>query len=483
MTLLSDPIVVFGPRRTDVLPSRADALVALKQVVPPPRPPPRAHGRKKPKPPPPPVRTTQLDVVPSPGGHSAWSTDLVEIGGEPLVVTAVLSNADEIWLLSAAALARTPPEKQLRAALARQAVVPAGMASIDKVDPPARGAADALERGLVDQAVWGDDLARRTDAVVIGPALGEITRGKDAIKQLWKRRMKVHTREAQVGRTTAFATPDGQLAWVSMPVVRFADDQPAIPLRVFAVFGKASGAWHMIALHEAIALADPGTGAPYAKVQPPPLPAPPPPPAPPPKPKPVEHGKKKHHHHEAGDSQHLTADAKARKKDKGKTKRKDKDDDVDDDRSTHASREDRSAKRRDDRTSRDDRDDDDRHPFRDDHTATHDDRSGSDRDDRESRSRDHDDDRDSRSRDRDDRDSRSRDRDDRESGSRDRDDRDSRSRDRDDDDRDSRSRDRDDDDRDSRSRDRDDRDSRSRDRDDDDRDSHSRHRDDDRDGD
>ena len=53
--------------------------------------------------------------------------------------------------------ARHRPSR-LESELARQAVVPAGMASIDKVDPAARGAADVFEHGLADQTLWGDDL-------------------------------------------------------------------------------------------------------------------------------------------------------------------------------------------------------------------------------------------------------------------------------------------------------------------------------------
>ena len=281
MTLLSDPFIVYGPRRTDVLPSRSDALVALKALVDP-----RAKGHA-------PVRAGDFDVVASPGGHSAWSIDVVQVAGEPLAVTAILSNADDIWLLSAVALARTPSAGRLKSELARQAVVPAGMASIDKVDPAARGAADVFEHGLADQTLWGDDLTHRSDAVVVGPALGEVARGKAEIKKLWKHRLETHTREAPAGPTTAFATADGQLAWVTAPVVRFADDSPPLPARAFAVFVKRDGTWHMRSLQEAVALAEPGAGAPYAKVVAPALPAPPAPPPAPARPAP----KKTHHHH------------------------------------------------------------------------------------------------------------------------------------------------------------------------------------------
>src|SRR4029077_18844214 len=62
MTLLAEPLIVLGPRRGDALATRSDALVALKQLVDP-------KAKKKPA-----VNVTELDVVASPGGRSAWAT-------------------------------------------------------------------------------------------------------------------------------------------------------------------------------------------------------------------------------------------------------------------------------------------------------------------------------------------------------------------------------------------------------------------------
>src|SRR3569623_1080056 len=60
MSLLADPLIVFGPRRTDAMGTRADALVALKAQIDP---------KKKKSP----VHSGALEVVASPGGHSAWA--------------------------------------------------------------------------------------------------------------------------------------------------------------------------------------------------------------------------------------------------------------------------------------------------------------------------------------------------------------------------------------------------------------------------
>ena len=266
MTLFVEPLVVYGPRKADAHGTRSDALVALKAIVDP----------KKKKP----LRSGQLEVVPSPGGHSAWAFDVVEVNGQSLTVTAVLSNADDIWQVSAATLAETPAMKTVRAELKKDAIVPPGMAAIAKVDPNARPAVDKFQRGLAAQQQWGDELSARSDAVVIGPGAGDVTRGKAEIKKLFKKRVKENVRATAAGEITASTTSDGQLAWVTMPIVQFEDDVDPLPLRAFAVYEKNGNDWKLIALQESIAVDEPGTGASYKKVVAPALPkveeAPPP---------------------------------------------------------------------------------------------------------------------------------------------------------------------------------------------------------------
>src|SRR5206468_5745689 len=124
-------------------------------------------------------------------------------------------------------------------------------------------------------------LSLRSDAVVVGPSVGDITRGKVEIKKLWKKRTKSNVRASAAGDITAAVTADGELAWVTAPIVKFADDDDPLPLREFAVFEKSGADWKLIALHESLALDDPGSGAPYKKIAPPAQPKveePPPPP-------------------------------------------------------------------------------------------------------------------------------------------------------------------------------------------------------------
>jgi hypothetical protein len=258
MSLLVDPLVVFGPRRGDAMGTRADALVALREHIDP--------RKNKPD-----LKSEGLEVVTSPGGHSAWVFDTLDVAGKPMALTAILTNADDMWQVDAATLAATPSMKSIRAQLRKDAIVPNALKAAAKVDGDAKAAVDKFTRGLADQQVWGDDLGSRSDAVVIGPATGDITRGKTDIKKMWKKRVKANTRDTAAGDVTASVTPDGELAWVSAPVVRFMDDDDPLPLRVFAVYEKAGGEWRMIALQEALAVDAPGAGVTYRKTQPPAL--------------------------------------------------------------------------------------------------------------------------------------------------------------------------------------------------------------------
>ena len=291
MSLLADPLVVFGPRRSDAMGTRADALVALKAQIDP-------KAKRKPA-----LRSGSLEVVASPGGHSAWAIDVLDVGGQPMALTAVLTNADDIWQVHAAALASTPPMKSIRAELKKDAIVPPGLTGVAKVDPGAQPAVDKFKKGLADQDLWGADLGSRSDAIVIGPATGDVTRGKSDIKKLWKKRMKANTRATAAGDITAEVTPDGELAWVSAPVVQFADDDDPLPLRDFAVFEKAGADWKLIALQESLAFDAPGAGVNYRKATPPALAkAAEEPKPPPPADKPKKKKKKKHKHSDDDDN-------------------------------------------------------------------------------------------------------------------------------------------------------------------------------------
>jgi len=256
---LATGLIVFGPRRADMFGTRSDAVTALKQVVDP-------KANKKPE-----LKSGMLSIVPSPGGRSAWAVDVLDVDGEPFAMTAVLTNADDIWLLDVAALGHAPSLKKVHKQLKQEAVVPPGMAGIAKIDPSAQGAVDRFQKGLAAQDLWGEDLTSRTDSAVIGPSAGDVARGKAAVKKAWKKRLKSNVREAAAGEITAAVTPDKQLAWVTAPVVRFEDEEDPLPLRAFAVFEKGDGGWKLIVLQESVALDEAGAGAVYKKTAAPPI--------------------------------------------------------------------------------------------------------------------------------------------------------------------------------------------------------------------
>ena len=248
--------------------TRSDALVALGKVIEPKAPKaPKAKQHAL-------LHSGGLEVVASEGGHSAWVFDVINVDGQPLAATAVLSNTDDIWAVTAAALAATPTGKQVKAEAAKDAIVPPGALAAAKIDPNADAAVDKFKKGLLEQQVWGDDLASRSDAIAVGPIAGDVARGKTAIKRQWKARMKSNVREATSGELSAAMTADGQLVWISVPVTRVADHEEPMPLRIFAVYEKDGAGWKMIALHEALAFDEPGSGTPFKKILPP-APAPP----------------------------------------------------------------------------------------------------------------------------------------------------------------------------------------------------------------
>jgi len=282
-SLLSDPLVVFGPRRTDAMLTRSDALIALGKVITPkdpkdpkdskdlkgakgakgPKGAKGAKGKQQAR-----VRSGGLEVVVSEGGHSAWMFDVIQVDGQLLAATAVLSNTDDLWSVTAAAIAATPTEKQAKAEAARDAIVPPGATAVAKIGPSTDAVIEKFKRGLVEQQVWGDDLEGQSDAMVIGPTAGEVARGKTAVKHQWDARMKANVREATSGAIAAAMTADGQLVWISVPVTRVADAEEPMPLRIFAVYEKDGVGWKMIALHEALAFDEPGSGTAWKKILP-----------------------------------------------------------------------------------------------------------------------------------------------------------------------------------------------------------------------
>ncbi|HET9621503.1 MAG TPA: nuclear transport factor 2 family protein [Kofleriaceae bacterium] len=266
---VAEPIVVFGPRKLDATAGRANVLLALGQQLTAAN---RAAASKPAKGKPPghlALRSTALHLVVSPGGHSAWMFDVVNVDGVPLNVTAVLTGTGGVWAVSAAQIALAPTSRIVHDQAARDAVVPPGSAASSKLEPAATEAIDRLKAGLVDQAAWGRDLVGRDDAIVIGPSAGELAIGKDAIDRAWQARLAANTREATSSELTSTRAPDGELAWVSASVTRVADGADPLPLRVFAIYAQDAAGWKLVALHEALAIDEPGAGTQFKAILPP----------------------------------------------------------------------------------------------------------------------------------------------------------------------------------------------------------------------
>jgi hypothetical protein len=164
-SVVDEELIVFGPRKGDALANRTDALVALGKLINP-----KADSHAQ-------VRSGELTVTASPGGRSAWAVDVVNVEGTPMAVVAIMSSEDDFFRLTAAVLAHTPPMKEIRSGLKKDAIVPPGASAPEKIADEAAGAVERFKKGLLDQQQWGDDLGSRTEAVVIGPSIGEVTRG------------------------------------------------------------------------------------------------------------------------------------------------------------------------------------------------------------------------------------------------------------------------------------------------------------------
>ena len=264
-SLLDTKVMVLGPRRTDAVANRSDAILALGKYV-------DAKKKLQPR-----LKSAALGVFPSEGGHSAWGYDHLDANGEQWAAMVVMSGSNDLWSVDAVALGETPPLAKVKAELKKDAVVPPAAGVTVKAEPGAAAAVEKFSKGLAEQKGWATDLEASDEAVVIGPAAGEVTHGKKDMKALWKKRLKANVRAMLAGEVSGAATRDGMLAWVSAPIMRAEDGEDPMPLRAFAVYARSGSAWTMVALQESIALDAPGAGVPFKKFVPAAV-APPPPP-------------------------------------------------------------------------------------------------------------------------------------------------------------------------------------------------------------
>jgi len=278
MTLVAEPLVVFGPRKADAMATRADAIVALREFV---------DEKKRFS-----IRSGSLVVTASPGGHSAWAVDQFVAQNQRMTTTAILSSADELWAVDTIALASIPTANAIKASLGTDAVVPPASSAPAKTVEAASAAAERFVAGLANPKFVSSDMVR-DGAVQIGVG-GDVVRGKAPLSKVWAKRVKTHVRSALAGDLASGITNDQKLAWVSAPVVRFGDGEPAMPMRLFAVYERAGSGWRLAVWHESVAIDAAGAGAAFKQVQAPAIvEEPPPPPKTPPGKKPGKKPAKK----------------------------------------------------------------------------------------------------------------------------------------------------------------------------------------------
>jgi ketosteroid isomerase-like protein len=235
LPLLATELWVAAPDG-QIFVDRSAAVVALSEIF---------EGKKHK------VRAKNLQVVAAPRGHSAWATEQLEIDGRAYLITAILANIDDFWVITAVHVAEPVPDKKVKKA------VEAGTMPRPPALTPGAGETAALVDAFVAAASGRDAMMEaivdRKDAVVLGSAPGELTRGAKKIKKMWKKSLKKSPTIAVVGEVRATITPDGQTGWVCAAVDLATKGGAPIPHRGFYVFeaGEA-GDWQLVAAHEAV---------------------------------------------------------------------------------------------------------------------------------------------------------------------------------------------------------------------------------------
>jgi ketosteroid isomerase-like protein len=278
LSMMSDDVVVLGPRPADLLRSRAEVVTALRE---------RLDGRKKTR-----FASQGLRLAIGPGGGSAYAVDRVQLAGRPVVALAILEGERAIWRVRAVHLQAPLAGAAMKKALAAGALgAPAGTA-----EPPL-GAGEAAARELAQRLAkvgsWVAGLEGDDEAVVIG-ADGAMAAGGKAIGRAASRLADV--RLEATSPVAAVVSGDGQLAMATCTATRTTarDDreggdrsggkgsgkaeargkskrgkgatrteaeEPPRTVRVTAILQREGGGWRLRAFAEAHALAEPAAPA------------------------------------------------------------------------------------------------------------------------------------------------------------------------------------------------------------------------------
>jgi ketosteroid isomerase-like protein len=197
------------------------------------------------------VKAKGLHVVAAPRGHSAWATEQLDIDGRPYLVTVVLANVDDFWLITAVHVAEPVADKKVKKAV--EAGTQPRPPPLTPVEGP--GTAELLDAFTAiasGREAMLEALPDRDDVIVVGSAPKEITKGAKKIKKMWKKSLKKSPTVAVVGEVRAQVTPDGMTGWVCAAVDLAIAGGAATPHRAFYLFESDGEAWQLVAAHEAV---------------------------------------------------------------------------------------------------------------------------------------------------------------------------------------------------------------------------------------
>ncbi len=252
MPLLAPDAFILGPGDAQVLPAGSDALVSLQDWL-------EAQNVKKHK-----LKSRDLAVVASGGGHSAWATDQLELDGGTYAMTAVLTYADELWHFRAINLSRTWKKKQLDG----KDALP-GAAFPEPTTKPDKDLAELATEAFIDLEARleqlpdvEDDAAFDVVDISINPrgathGVKKITKawnkllGKDEASKKKKKKKKKPVVPLQielVGEPGFGTTEDGALAWFCGNL----EIENGLPRRMFLLYTKSGDDWRLMALHDAV---------------------------------------------------------------------------------------------------------------------------------------------------------------------------------------------------------------------------------------
>jgi ketosteroid isomerase-like protein len=247
LSLMSDDVVVLGPRTGDLQRSRAEVVIALREVI---------DSRRKTR-----FASAGVRVGIGPGGRSAYAVDRLRLGNQAALATALLDGQGSIWRITAVSVQLPVAPAAARKALAGGALgAPAATAQppLLQAEAATQTAAKALTVGLATPTSWLAALGDDPDGALL-TSDGTLASGPRAVDRAVKRFADVTLRPTSP--ISGVTSSDGQLALVTCLASRQYKDEPPRPVRLTAVFRRTSGTtaasaqWQLAVFQEAHAIA------------------------------------------------------------------------------------------------------------------------------------------------------------------------------------------------------------------------------------